>query len=437
MIRLKSLFRRLSNTEIIKVFSLNAMATTVKMLTGLISVKVVAAIIGPAGIALLGQLNNINTIIFGIASGGINNGVTKYISENKENKKNVRNLLSNALRIALCFTLIVSIGLIILHDYLSRWILLSDEYGYVFIVLGFTIIFYTLNSLLISIINGFKEFKKYVRVNIYGTILGLLFSITLVSYFGLTGAMINAVTFQSIMFFITLWMCRKCPWLSIFYFTGTYDKSITQKYLKYSLMTFFSLALVPVSQMLLRGYVISEISITDAGLWEGMNRISNMYLSIITTSFSVYYLPRLSEIKDNYDLRYEIFRCYKFIIPILLFSTISIYSLRHFIIWLLFTPSFYPMENLFIWQMLGDLFKIASWLLSFLMVAKAKTTAFITSEIVFSLSFIGLGFMFMHLNGTVGITQAYMVNYFLYLLTMIWLFKSIIFAKKNENTSNN
>lgn len=436
MFRLKSLFRRLSNAEIIKVFSLNAIATTVRMLTGLISVKVVASIIGPAGIALLGQLNNINTIILGVASGGINSGITKYVSEYKENKTEIRNLLSNALRIALCFTIFVAIALIILHDYLSQWILLSDEYGYVFVVLGFTIIFYTLNSLLLSILNGFKEFKRIVRANICGTIFGLLFSLTLVMSFGLAGAMINAVTFQSIMFFITLWMCRKCPWLSIFNFTGTYDKSITQKYLKYSLMTFFSLALVPVSQMLLRGYVISEISITDAGLWEGMNRISNMYLSIITTSFSVYYLPRLSEIKDNYELKNEIFRCYKFIIPMLLFATISIYSLRHFIIWLLFTPAFYPMENLFIWQMLGDLFKIASWLLSFLMVAKAKTTAFITSEIVFSLSFIGLGFWFMHWNGTVGITQAYMVNYIIYLLAMIWLFKDIIFAKKNEITSN-
>jgi len=291
--------------------------------------------------------------------------------------------------------------------------------------------------LLISILNGYKEFKKYVKVNIFGTILGLLFSITLVTQFGLTGAMINAVTFQSVMFFVTLWMCRKYPWLSLLNFNGKFDQEITRKYLKYSLMTFVSLALVPVSQMLLRGYVISEISITEAGWWEGMNRISTMYLSIITTSFSVYYLPKLSEISDNIELRKEIFRCYKVIIPMLLIATTSMYLLRHFIIWLLFTPAFYPMENLFIWQFLGDFFKIASWLLAYLMVAKAKTVAFITSEIVFSLSFIGLGFLFLHWNGTIGITQAYMINYIIYLLAMIYLFRDIIFIKKTHGTTPN
>ena len=83
-------------------------------------------------------------------------------------------------------------------------------------------------------------------------------------------------------------------------------------------MTLVSLSVVPVIQMLLRGYVISEISMTEAGWWEAMNRISNVYLMVITTSFSIYYLPRLSEIKEISELRYEIFKCYKVIIPILL-----------------------------------------------------------------------------------------------------------------------
>lgn len=427
---LDKLYKRLKSAEIIKVFSLNAIATGIRMLAGLVSVKIVAAIIGPAGVAIMGQLNNISSIILGVATGGIGSGVTKYISEYKEDKTEIRKLLSNALRIVLSFTFIISLALIVLHDYLSKWILLSDEYGYVFLIFGFTILFYTLNSLLITILNGYKEFKKFVRINICGTIFGLICSIVLVTTFGLTGAMINAVTYQSVMFFITLWMCRKYPWLSLSNFTGKYDKGTTRKYLKYSLMAFVSLALVPVSQMLLRGYVISEISITEAGWWEGMNRISSMYLSIITTSFSVYYLPKLSEIKDNIELRNEIFRCYKVVIPMILIATVSIYTLRHFIIWLLFTPDFYPMGKLFSWQLLGDFFKITSWLLAFLMVAKAKTFAFIASEIVFSFSFVGLGFLFMHWNGTVGITQAYMTNYIIYLLAMMYLFRDIIFIKK-------
>ena len=56
---LKELIGRFCRSELAKVFSLSSVATLVKMLTGLISTKVVAVLIGPGGVALLGQLNNL------------------------------------------------------------------------------------------------------------------------------------------------------------------------------------------------------------------------------------------------------------------------------------------------------------------------------------------------------------------------------------------
>jgi PST family polysaccharide transporter len=195
-------------------------------------------------------------------------------------------------------------------------------------------------------------------------------------------------------------------------------------------MTLASAATLPVSQMLLRGYVISEISATEAGWWEAMNRISAMYLMVITSSFGVYYLPRLSELTDRMELRREILKAYKLIIPMLLVGFSIVYLLRVFVIRLLFTPEFLPMENLFLWQMFGDFFKICSWLLAFLMVAKSMTKAYMFTEILFSLSFVGLGFLFMHWNGVVGITQGYMVNYVLYLVAMCFIFRKLIYARE-------
>ena len=273
------------------------------------------------------------------------------------------------------------------------------------------------------------ELMSYVKVNILGTILGLVYSVALVIAFGLPGALINAVTFQSVVFFITLYVCRKEHWLRWGFFKEKYDRIITQKYLGYSAMTLTTLALLPVSQMILRGYVISEISVAEAGIWEGMNRISQMYLGVITTAFSIYYLPRLSEIQDNRELHNEVFRCYKFIIPMLLLIGSAIFFLRHFLLWLLFTPAFYPMENLFIWQLIGDFFKISSWLLSYIMVAKAKATMFIICEIVFDLTYLLFCFICLRYNGIIGLTQGYLINYILYLVFMVYAFRNVIIVK--------
>ena len=418
--------------DIIKVFSLNAMSTFVRMLAGMVSVKIVAVIIGPAGIALLGQLNNFSSIILGMANGGINNGVTKYVAEYKDDENRIKEYISNALRITLACSMIVSLLLIIFCKQLSQLILLTDEYYYVYIIFGVTIILFTLNGLIMSILNGYKEFKIYVKVSIFGTIAGLIYSIVLVSLWELPGAMINAVTFQSIMLFVTLWMCRNLPWMKSECFAKKINWLVIKQYLGYSLMTLTILAILPLCQMFLRGYVISELSPTDAGIWEGMNRISNMYLSVITSAFSIYYLPRLSEIINPVELRNEIIRCYKIIVPMLLGISIIIYFLKRLILIVLFTPEFYPMENLFVWQLTGDIFKMCSWLLSYIMVAKTMVGKFILAEVGFNLLYLLVAFILMNVNGIVGLTQGYLVAYVLYTIVMIIIFRNIIIVKKTS-----
>lgn len=424
------LFKRAAKADIIKVFSFTAMSTLVRMLTGLISVKVVASIIGPSGIALLGQLNNFSSIAMTISSGGINNGITKYIAEYKSSEIKLKLFLSTALKLTIVCSMLTGLLMILFHQFLSNHVMLSSEYGYIFVIFGFTISLYALNMMLISIVNGYKEFKKYVAINIVGSLIGLIFTLSFVYILGLEGALISAVTFQSVILIITLMMVRNLPWLKWSFFTKRLNKEVSKKYFRYTMMTFVTAATVPISQMLLRGYVISQISPVEAGWWEGMNRISGAYLMVITSSFTVYYLPRLSELTDRLELRKEIIKAYKVIIPMLLVGFTLVYFLRFFIIRILFTAEFLPMENLFMWQMIGDLFKVCSWLLAFLMVAKSMAKAFIATEIIFALTFIGMGFLFIQWNGVVGITQAYMLNYVFYWITMIILFKKILFYSK-------
>lgn len=418
--------KRVVKADIVKVFSLTSISTLVKMCTGLVSVKVVASIIGPAGVALVGQLNNFSTIALSLATGGINSGVTKYVAEYKEDNSVVKQYIATAFKIIVGCSLLVGLLLLLGCRIISKIVMLTPEYWCVFAIFGFTIIFYGLNNLIVSIVNGYKQFNKYVKVNIVSSIFGVAFTVVLVLIWGLPGALISTVTFQSLMIGVSITMLHKLEWLRKDYFIGQLKKAIVSKYFRYSLMTLTTAMTVPITQMLLRGYVMAEISEVEAGWWEGMNRISNMYLMIITTSFSVYYLPRLSEIHDNLKLRHEIFNSYKVIIPMLLAGFTLVYLLRFFIIRILFTPEFIPMSKLFIWQMVGDFFKICSWLLAYIMVAKAMTKLFVSTEIFFSLLYLGLGYLFVHINGIVGLCQGYLINYILYMITMIIVFRKLI-----------
>lgn len=424
-----SFVKKVAKADIVRVFSLTSISTLVKMCTGLVSVKIVASIIGPAGVALVGQLNNFASIMMSFASGGINAGITKYVSEFKKDDSVVAKFLSNALRITAVCSLLCALVLIFLHRYISEAVMLSPEYGYIFVIFGITIGMYALNNMLISIVNGYKEFKRYVYISIANSIVGVAFTVTLVLLWQLRGALIAAVTFQSIMVWVTILMIRRLRWFRWSFFKERLNRDVAGKFLRFSLMTLTTALTVPVVQMILRGYVMAEISPVEAGWWEGMNRISNMYLMVITSSFGVYYLPTLSETKSNAELKHQIFKAYKVIVPMLLAGFTVIYFLRFFIIRILFTPKFEPMQQLFAWQMAGDFFKICSWLLAYTMVAKAMTRMFVLTEIIFSLSFLGLGLLFVHLNGIVGICQGYMTNYIIYLVVMTLFFRKLIYQQ--------
>lgn len=215
----------------------------------------------------------------------------------------------------------------------------------------------------------------------------------------------------------------KSNWFRLEYFKQGLDKESLVKLSKYSLMAITSALTVPVSHLIIRNYISESLSWDDAGYWQGIWYISTMYLMVITTSLSVYYLPRLSEIQDNNELKKEIFNGYKIIIPIVTVMSIFIFLLKEYIILIAFSDKFMPMMELFAWQLIGDVIKIASWLLAYLMLAKAMTKIFIYTEIVFSTLFVLLSILFVNNFGLIGITYAFSLNYFLYLVVMIFIFR--------------
>ena len=328
----------------------------------------------------MGQLNNLVYIVQYLASGAINNGVVKYVSEHKGSVGKVRTLLTNALLVTVVCSLACGTAMIACHGRLSRWIMLSDEYGYIFIVFGVTVILYAFNMLLLSIVNGYREYKMFIRINVANSLAGLVFAVVLTLLYGLPGALIGATTYQSAVFFVTLYMVRRKPWARWSYFRGRIDRSIIRNYLKYALMTLVSIGTMPVAQILIRRYIMLDLSELEAGWWEAMNRISNIYLLVVTTSFSVYYLPRLSEITEPNEVRREIGKAFKVIIPLLLTGFVLVYLCRFLIIRILFTSEFLPMAKLFGWQMGSDLFKIGCYILTYVMIAKARTVVYVTDR---------------------------------------------------------
>jgi PST family polysaccharide transporter len=413
--------------KLLKTSFFSAIITLIRLASGFIANKVVAIYTGPGGVALIGAFTNFIALALTFANGAINNGVIKYTSEYEGNEVQQKLLVSTSFKISIYCSIIFGPILIIFAPIFSTWILTNNIYTNAIRVLGISIVLYSLNSLLISILNGRHQIKTYTLVNTIGSIVGLLFTIFLVYFFKVDGALYALVLSQSIVFFVTLLLIVKSPWFSWSYFTQPFNKVLAKKLGGFSLMAIVTAILVPVSQILLRNLLIDKVGIDGAGYWQGMMKVSDGYLLLIVTTLSTYYLPKLSSLKTNKELRNEIFKGYKIILPVVLFGCAAIYYLRYWLIKVLYTPSFSPMEALFFWQLVGDFFKMAAWILSYLMLAKAMVKIFIFTEVLFTVLYVVFGFIFVHQFKLVGITFAFALNYLLYFLTMLYIFRKLIF----------
>ncbi|WP_422766832.1 O-antigen translocase [Photobacterium leiognathi subsp. mandapamensis] len=404
-------------------------STVVKMLSGLIINKAISIFVGPSGLALIGQLQNASGIIQTVSSGGIANGIIKYTAENKSRNET----WSTGLRITLIFSMLSTIILLLFSKELSQLIFHTIEYQFVILILGLMITLFSLNQFVLSIITGLSDLRLYTIINIIQSFYSLILTVTLIYLYSINGALIAMVTNQSIVFFIVLYKIRSNKDIKLNMFKNAFNKNESLKLFSFSVMTLVSALSLPLSLLIIRNYIGNHLSWDYAGYWQAMIYLSSMYLLIITTLLSTYYLPTLSKIKNQKELYAEIRKAYIFLMPIVITAAIVIFYSKGIIISLLFDEKFTVMEELFKWQLIGDVIKVCSCLLSYIILAKAMTRVFIITEIISASMLALLSIQFIDNFGFVGLSYAYAVSNFIYFFIILVVIAWFFISKRGEN----
>lgn len=388
--------------------------------------KVVATKIGPEGIAFVGQFQNTVTIFTLASTGLISAGVVKYLAEHYEDPDKQLKVIQTGYKIVLISAFIVAILILGMSSYLSNAVFHSSSFQSVYLFYGGFIILMALNTFFSSVLNGFKLILKLTLINIVGSLAGVFFTVLFAYVWGVKGVLIAGNFTALIIFIINAFYMSKVDGFSWRPSFSSWDKPILKSFSRYILMSLMSF-LMPLTQLVIRNEILSKYSIREAGYWQAVTRISDYYLTFITTVLSVYYVPRLSEIKEKHELRKEIISGYKIILPVVSLLALGIWVFRTLIVHLLFSKEFLPMIPLFTFQLAGDVIKIASWIIACVMMARAMTRLFVITEILFSICFTVLSILFIEKFGLIGATYAFCLNYFLYFIATFLLLRKKVF----------
>lgn len=399
---------------LIKTSLLNAIAVLARVGTGLVLNKVLAVYVGPVGYAVIGQFQSLVAMVMGIASGAIGTGVTKYTAEYHDRPELQHSLWRTATALSLAGSAVGASVLFFAREPLAAWLLADPAYAGVFAWLALSLTLMVANGLMLAIMNGKKAIAPFVLANIAGSVIGAGVSLSLVVAYGLYGALVALGIGQAITCMVTAWLFRKASAIRWRDLWGGGDKTIARRLMGFALMAIVSAIVVPASQMVIRDQLGTSLGLHTTGLWQAMWRISDLHLMLITSTLTVYFLPRFSELPAGPALRREVFKAYKFVIPLVIATSVALYSAKYFLVRILFTPDFLPLAEALGWQLLGDAIKICSWVAAYTMISHARIRTYIFTEILFAVVLTTAIIIGAQEHGLRGAAIGYAVTYIIY-----------------------
>lgn len=259
----------------------------------------------------------------------------------------------------------------------------------------------------------------------------------MIYFFNLNGALVSMISYQVIIVLFILIYFKKRIITKINEIKKTeliYEdyKSLFQ----FAIMNLIGISCIPVVQIIIRNYIGISINSDTVGYYEAINRVSIISITVISNTLTLYYLPKLSQIKNDLLLRNEIFNASKVIIPITFIILLCIYLFRNLIIYIVFSESFLPMKEYFLPQMIGDLFRVSGYMLAYQFWAKAMVKKYIVVEVLTAICLLLFTYTLVNIFGGVGVAYAYAFTQFVYILILVFLFRKLLFHRIIDDIGN-
>ncbi len=411
--------------------SLNAGVIAVRLFISLFIQRMLAEMVGEAGISKIGQLRNLVQMLTSLASVGIFSGVVKYVSEYKEDSAQLQKLFSTSFVFTLFGSVISGVVLFLWANGLSERLFTTTDYAYVIKLVAIIVPAVAILRVFTAVVHGLTLYKKFAKIDLFGYLASSVLLVYFLWEYNIDGALV-AIAITPVLQLLTL--------LVIFFGTLreyirfrqlSFRTPMAKSLLAFSLMSFFSTVLLNYVEIDVRTMIIHKITEEDAGIWTAMTNISKNYMVFSTAIFSLYVLPKFAGIHTENGFRKELWNIYKTLLPLFGVGMVVVYFMRDIIIQLIY-PDFTEMAPLFKWQLLGDFIKLASLILAHQFLAKKMVRNFIVSEVVSLGLFFFLAHYLADIYGVEGVVIGHFLRFFIYFFVVLLLVLRYFRNKRRE-----
>lgn len=372
-----------SARQILRSSSIIGGASVANIAIGLIRTKVAALLLGPAGIGLIGLLQNMVQTGAAVAGVGIANSSVRQLAEGVG--AGDEHALAATRRALFLATVALSIlggaGFWLLCAPLALYVLGDASQAAMIGWLGMAVALTVISNSQLALLNGMRRIGDMARISVFGAMLGTALGVGALALWGVRGIIPYVVSAPLAGTIVGFWILRRLPPPDV---PAPGLAEVRRQWgpmVRLGLSFMIGAISVTAALLAVRAIVAQRLGTVPLGHFSAAWMISMTYIGFVLQAMGTDYYPRLTAAIRDHDLVNRMVN-EQSEIALLLAAPILIgmEGAAPWAIRLLYSDAFGPAIDVLRWQILGDVLKIVGWPLGFVILASGNGRLFVMTE---------------------------------------------------------
>lgn len=393
-------------------------ASVLSIVIGLARTKLVAYLLGPAGIGLIGLLQNLMMSAATLAGLGLGNAGTRQIAEaaGREDQLAIhaarRALMTGTIFLALLGAVVVWM----LRDVLARHVIGDPASSATVGWLGLGVALTVAASAQAALLNGLRRIGDIARVSVFSAILSTVLGAVGLLYWGERAIWLFLLAAPLATFLVGHWYVAKLPKTAGARLAPGTLTAQWRVLARLGVAVTLAGVVGLLAQLVVRSMVQRQLGAESLGQFQASWQISMTYLGFVLTAMGTDYYPRLTGVISDHRATVRMVND-QTEVAILLGGAVllAMMGLAPWIIELLYSNQFKDSAAILRWQIAGDFLKILSWPLGFILLAANNGRTFLLAEMLAYAVFVGLTWAALPWLGVEATGLAFLGMYAVYL----------------------
>jgi antigen flippase len=361
--------------QILKSSSIVGGAQAINYIIGLLRTKVVAVLLGPSGVGLVGLYLSAVGLVQTFAQFGINQSGVREVAAaaGSQDQEKIAQTIKT-LRRACWFTGIFGWGLTVALAWpLSQWIFGSGDHLWALAILGCVVLFESVSSGQKSLLQGVRRVGDLARIQVTFALLSTLLAVGIYWWLRERGIVPVIILTSVVQLGVSWWFSRRVAvirvrqtWLETWY----NSKSL----IRLGSAFMYGAVLAAVVGLVIRALIVRDLGLDAAGIYQAAWALSGMFGAFVLQAMGTDFYPRLTAVaSDDSAVGRLVNEQIQTGILLALPGVLAAIGLASVLVEIFYSAKFDSAAEPLRWFALGVLGQIVSWPIGMVLAAKGNT----------------------------------------------------------------